>query len=119
VQVRVGICMSPTRLRRVCSGMSQVRSVSCAYISSGSLRFVSTRKTKSNKEKNGCDTRPWRSICCCGSLRVSGRDRSSGEFVYEKLRYAYTASCVAAGPVELSRDRAFDLGQSQQFCERG
>jgi hypothetical protein len=45
---------------------------------------------------------------------VSGRDRSSDEFVYEKLCYMYTASCVAAGPVELSRDRAFDLGQSQQ-----
>jgi hypothetical protein len=43
---------------------------------------------------------------------VSGRDRSSGEFVYEKLRYAYTGSCVAAGPIKLSRDRAFDLGQS-------
>jgi hypothetical protein len=49
---------------------------------------------------------------CCGSLRVSDRDRSFGEFVYEKLRYAYTVSCVAAGPVELSRDRAFNLGQS-------
>jgi hypothetical protein len=39
-------------------------------------------------------------------------DRSSGEFVYEKLRCAYMTSCVAAGPVELLRDRAFDLGQS-------
>jgi hypothetical protein len=29
---------------------------------------------------------------------VSGRDQSSGEFVYEKLRYAYTAIYVAAGP---------------------
>jgi hypothetical protein len=87
VQVRVGICMSPTRLRRVCSGMSQVRSVSCAYISSGSLRFVSTRKMKSNKEKQEGTIRALGNLfvaavrCVC--LVVIGVPASS-----------YTRSCV-------------------------
>jgi hypothetical protein len=42
------------------------------------------------------------------SLRFR-RDRSSGEFVYEKLHCAYTASCVVAGPIELLRGHVFDL----------
>jgi hypothetical protein len=36
-------------------------------------------------------------------------DQSSDKFVYEKLHCVYTTSCVAAGPIELLRDRVFDL----------